>query len=520
MNAWLEFFGRLHPLVLHLPIGFFLLALLLELRGRFRSDAPWAGAARYALGWAALTAIAACATGWLLGVDYKNEMLDRHRWLGVSTAFAMTMVWLTRIGAVAPAARGLASLLTVGLLGAAAHLGGGMTHGEDFITGALPPPFRRAPAEAPAGGAPVPDTVYAQLVQPTLDAGCVKCHGPEKAKGNVRMDTIERLLASKDGSVVVPGQPATSKLLKVTQLPRNDDEAMPPEGKGEPLTPDQLAVLTWWIEQGAKTDVPMTALPEALRPKADAVRKLVAAHVRAPAAPAAAAPKLAPANPKAVEQLAAAGLVVQPLSQQDVLLSVECVNVGTNFNGAWIPRLAPLAQHVAWLDASRTALSTGSLAGITRFANLARLRLNDTTVGDADLQPLTVLKKLETLSLVGTPVTDGAVGRLAAMKSLKRVYVWNTGVTTQGIAKLQAARPDLEVVAGAAPATLATPTSAAPAPAKPAVTLNDICPVKGDKADPSITFVYEGRTIAFCCKKCCAAFQKDPKAYLAKLSPP
>jgi uncharacterized membrane protein/YHS domain-containing protein len=525
VNPWLEFFGRLHPLVLHLPIGIFFLALLIELRGRFRSDAPWAAAARYALGWSAFTAVLACATGWRLGTDYSNALLEQHRWTGIATALAMIAVWLSRVHEVRPGFRALASLLTCGLLGVAAHHGGSMTHGEDFLTGALPPPFGRPAAEVVAD-APVPDTVFAALVQPTLEASCVKCHGPEKTKGNVRMDTHAHLLAAKKGEVVVPGQPKTSKLLIVSQLPRDDDDAMPPAGKGDPLTPDQLAVVTWWVEQGAKVDLPLSALPAELKPKADAVRKLVAKSAAAkPVAPA--APALPPADPKVLAALSNDGLLVQPLSQQDALLSVECVNLGTNFNGAWLQRLVPVAPQVAWLDASRTALSTGSLVHLTRFANLTKLRLNGTTVGDGDLQPLVMLRKLEYLNLTSTPVSDAAVDRLAGLKSLKRLYVWDSAITTQGVARLRAARPDLEVDAGAAPApaTATTPSAApaaaaAPAPATAAAgqPVNTMCPVKdGSKADPAITFTYEGKVIAFCCNKCCAAFQKDPKAYLAKL---
>jgi uncharacterized membrane protein len=444
MNAWLDFVGRLHPLVLHLPIGFFVLALLMELRGRFRADAPWAGAARFALGWSAVTALAACLTGWLLGSDYSNALLERHRWLGIATALALGMVWLTRVHATAPFYRLLASLLTLGLLGQAAHLGGSMTHGEDFLTGALPPPFGR-PAEVDAEK-PAPDTVFAALVLPSLEASCVKCHGPDKSKGQVRVDTHARLLAAKDQSVVVPGQPTTSKLLIVTQLPRDDEEAMPPEGKSPPLNPDQLAVIAWWIGQGAKEDLPLTALPAELKPKADAVRALLGRNAAAPAA--AKAPKLPPVDAKVVAALSEAGLLVQPLSQQDDLYAVECVNLGTNFNGAWLRRLAPLAPQIAWLDASRTSLSTGALASLTRYANLTKLHLNGTSVSDVDLQALTVLRKLEYLNLSSTPVTDAAVERLASIKPLRRVYIWDSAITTQGVARLRAARPDLEIDAG------------------------------------------------------------------------
>jgi YHS domain-containing protein len=49
---------------------------------------------------------------------------------------------------------------------------------------------------------------------------------------------------------------------------------------------------------------------------------------------------------------------------------------------------------------------------------------------------------------------------------------------------------------------------------------NKFCPVTGDpidKVDPALTTVYEGKTIAFCCKDCPEKFQKDPEKYMKDL---
>jgi YHS domain-containing protein len=54
---------------------------------------------------------------------------------------------------------------------------------------------------------------------------------------------------------------------------------------------------------------------------------------------------------------------------------------------------------------------------------------------------------------------------------------------------------------------------------KPAVTaaVNTKCPVSGEDIDPSLTIVYKGKTIAFCCADCETKFNKDPDAYVAKM---
>jgi YHS domain-containing protein len=62
----------------------------------------------------------------------------------------------------------------------------------------------------------------------------------------------------------------------------------------------------------------------------------------------------------------------------------------------------------------------------------------------------------------------------------------------------------------AAPST--QPTTA---PSKP---INTHCPINRDEeVDPKVTYVYNGKTIAFCCESCIPKFKKDPEKYLAGL---
>ncbi len=87
-------------------------------------------------------------------------------------------------------------------------------------------------------------------VKPILESACLSCHGPEKAKGDLKLTT--RALAIKGGekgTCLKPGQPAESRLFTSTILPPGHDDLMPP--KGDPLTRTQTEVLRRWIEQGA-----------------------------------------------------------------------------------------------------------------------------------------------------------------------------------------------------------------------------------------------------------------------------
>lgn len=47
--------------------------------------------------------------------------------------------------------------------------------------------------------------------------------------------------------------------------------------------------------------------------------------------------------------------------------------------------------------------------------------------------------------------------------------------------------------------------------------INTKCPVEHEAIDPKITYVYEGKTIGFCCASCIDTFKKDPAKYLKDL---
>src|SRR6478672_12746523 len=72
---------------------------------------------------------------------------------------------------------------------------------------------------------------YAKDVRPLLEASCFRCHGEEKQKGDLRLDSIEAALkGGEDGKVIVPGN--SKKSLLVIAAARIDDEtAMPPKPK-------------------------------------------------------------------------------------------------------------------------------------------------------------------------------------------------------------------------------------------------------------------------------------------------
>jgi mono/diheme cytochrome c family protein len=93
---------------------------------------------------------------------------------------------------------------------------------------------------------------YATDMKPLFEKSCFKCHGSEKQKGKLRLDSLEAALkGGDDGAVIIAKDSAKSPLVQsVARL--DSDSAMPPEGKGDPLTKEQIGLIRAWIDQGAK----------------------------------------------------------------------------------------------------------------------------------------------------------------------------------------------------------------------------------------------------------------------------
>ncbi len=92
-------------------------------------------------------------------------------------------------------------------------------------------------------------------IRPILQTSCVRCHGSEKPRGGLRLIDRESALKGGDENTndIVPGDSSKSLLINYVarQVP---DMEMPPDGKGDPLTSQQVSLLRAWVDQGANWD--------------------------------------------------------------------------------------------------------------------------------------------------------------------------------------------------------------------------------------------------------------------------
>ncbi len=174
--------------------------------------------------------------------------------------------------------------------------------------GALAPSASAARPLTPA------EAAFERHVRPVLIEHCVKCHGPKKSMGGLRLDTRAGLLAGADnGPVVKLGSPETSPLIQAVR--HTGERKMPPKSK---LSPQAVADLTAWVKAGAPW-------PEraADRPGEQAWRRHWAFQpVRHPAAPTV---KNAAAAPTAIDRfllsrLEAKGLTFSPPADRRTLV--------------------------------------------------------------------------------------------------------------------------------------------------------------------------------------------------------
>jgi mono/diheme cytochrome c family protein len=94
---------------------------------------------------------------------------------------------------------------------------------------------------------------YEKDIKPIFEKSCFKCHGPEKQKGKLRLDSLEAALkGGEDAPNIVPKDSAKSTLVHSIARIGDPDDAMPPEDKGTPLTKEQVGLVRAWIDQGAK----------------------------------------------------------------------------------------------------------------------------------------------------------------------------------------------------------------------------------------------------------------------------
>ena len=466
-DFWL-FLGRFHPLIVHLPIGLVLVIPILELLGNAKGKEAIRNAVP-AIWWlVVLSAVASTVFGYLLmtGEPDGSLLMERHLWSGLVFGACAVITLILRLRT-----RGFVYVVFLGLsLGSvsmAGHLGGALVHGTGYLTKYAPEPLKpllamgfgdsssksapepggdspEAEGETVVEEVPLPEqAVFANFVMPIMEAKCTECHNADKTKGKLRLDTYALIMAGSEGADypnVEPGDVDASELIYRMTLPSDDDDFMPPDGK-EALTEDELAVVTWWVKQGASEEATVAdlAADEAMMNRLLALSAELTGEESAVLDLAAAAEATSEweglsEEERAVrmdEVLAAAAhfnFSVMPISAEDDRLKVNVVNAAKEFGDEQLATLAPVAERIVWLDLGRSQVTDEGMKTIGSMTNLESLHLENTTVTDAGIAELGGLTRLEYLNLYGTGVTGTIFETLGGFRDLRKLYLWQTRV--------------------------------------------------------------------------------------------
>ncbi|GAB3506985.1 c-type cytochrome domain-containing protein [Emticicia fontis] len=477
ISEWTSFFGRFHPLLVHLPIGFLIIVgvfEILKITGRLSISQD---IIKVILLVSAISATFACIAGYFLSLEggYNEEMLEEHKMQGIWLAVFCWIAWLAkntwlneRVG-INKVLYAPALILSLILMMVAGHHGGNLTHGETYLTDNTPQPFRawlgmpektEKESESKATQPKIQNIneamVYQDIIRPIFKQKCEQCHNANKMKGDLRIDEIELFKkGGKHGSIFVANNVEESEFIKRILLPESDDDHMPPKGKTQ-ISENELALMKWWIEQGAPFDkkVSQVQVSEPVKPilaslggtggtstsggvpqdKFNIEEKLLSVATDA-------------ISDNTLAELKKSGALILPFAQNNNYVEISYIN-NSKFSDNEASVIPKASDQTLWLRLSDTQITDKALAEVAKLEKLTRLHLEQTKITDNGLGQLSTLKNLEYLNLIGTKISDAGIKQLASLKNLKKLYLWKTNVTLKGAEELKKSLPDVKIDLG------------------------------------------------------------------------
>lgn len=428
------FSGHLHPLVVHLPIGFLLLALLFDVLGYYKKYTFLKPSVPVVLLVSFISALFACLFGYMLSLtgDYNEDTLSNHITAGIVLTVATCILYLfttekIKARVLLPARVFTVLVLCLSLLvGYAGHQGGALTHGNDYLTIATLMETKR-PKPASVDEA----FIYEDVVQPILFKKCGQCHQAGKLKGRLSVQSLYTLLkGGKTGPAIVAGNLAGSELYKRITLDPLDEKYMPADGK-PPLTAQETAVIKWWIEKAMAAENKKVATlhgKDSIKPQVAAILGFEASGEGDEAG---IAQHLNPNIPvsidsKFIDNLRSKGFMVRLMLQKPVMLDVTLpANAGIKM-AAVKEDLLKAAANIVWLNLANNNFTEADLTILKQMPNLEKLRLENNPIGDGITDYIVYLKHLEAVNLNDTKVTQAGINKLRQNTAIKRVYSWHT----------------------------------------------------------------------------------------------
>ncbi len=455
-GSLLLFLGRWHPLLVHLPIGILVVSFLIACFSRKQAYASLRPAIPFTLLIGAVSALFASTTGYLLSLNggYETRTLGFHQWFGIGAAILSFLIWRlyipgaeqdTRLRFLVKSRFGVFALLMV-LLCVTGHYGGTLTHGSGYMTDAMPVGWRDALGIEPAKAERLlieniqEAKAYEEVVQPILAARCQSCHGATKKEGGLALHEKNGLLdGGEGGPVMVANHLDESELYIRLTLPVGDEKRMPPKGR-TPITPDEIAVVAWWIEQGALFDTQVKDMEQSAEIAA-------VLHNMEAGAEEESLPEAPPLPTASVEKLMAKGIKVMPIADGSNFVAISAINY-PEFSDEDAANLVELKDNIVQLKLGRTAVTDQGLEHLAQLTVLRQLHLEHTAVTEEGLAALKACQHLQYLNLSGTQIGDAAIAHLKTLPALTNLYLFGANITPEAIVDFKQSKPSLAVDTG------------------------------------------------------------------------
>ncbi|MBC8770370.1 hypothetical protein H4O18_20405 [Arenibacter sp. BSSL-BM3] len=433
MEVIQQLIGRLHPVVVHLPIGFIIAGLLLQWYDRKNNE--WSKIIGIIFKWGFIFATVACVSGFLLyqSEGYSFDTIKFHLWMGIVTALFSLLMYLRlaeplRIDFIKRLPIVLLSFSLFFLISFTGHLGGNITHGSDYLIEPLPNNIKTLLGVGPeVYEMPTLDennweeaVLYTDLVQPILNTRCVSCHNSKKEKGELQLQEENGILkGGEDGEVIEANDPENSALYARLILPLEHEDHMPPKDKTQPSI-EEIEIIKTWIanknsfdktigELGLKKELFYAFFP---KKKDDTYPDVEVAEV----------PK------DTISAIKKKGFHVERVSENSNFIRVSCINKPT-FSDKDFNFLSSVKNQIVYLDLGETQITDGIFEKLSTLPNLTILKMDNTEITGENIESLEKLEYLKNLNLVGTNFEEAHLEHLKRFKKLQIVYLYNTPIS-------------------------------------------------------------------------------------------
>jgi len=426
--TWLSpFIGRFHPLLVHLPIGFLMIAYIMELVGRYsKGKVHLKKAVPFVLGLGALCAVFAAGSGYLLSQsgEYSADSVFWHQWMGIGTAVLSILTYLVRRGKYFFQVFTLTQIAVI----VAGHLGGQLTHGPDYLTENLPS-FLKKEAELVAVSMDEAE-MFPDVILPILKKNCESCHNEAKMKGELVLTSYAELLkGGENGDITLENNAKGSDMIKRIYLPEAHEDAMPPEGKKR-LSREEIELLEFWIDTGLKNDFKVVEMALDDRMQGIIEDRLDTQEV---AVNPVFDKNIGNASKADIEALTAVGFTVIPLAEDSPFLQVSYFNRLDSLTKEKTDLLDKVASQTVWFDVSGVKVNDWTF--LSSLTNLVRIHLKSTSIDDESLN-LIAAENLEHLNLFETSITNAAIQKIESLQLLQTLYIGNTNIVSSDISDL------------------------------------------------------------------------------------